>query len=253
MLKDARSCHRAFLRHMADDEESDPHLFGQPQEHGCGLPHLRDTAGGRCDLVAVHGLYGIDHHCLRLIPCHNIRDDLQIGLAQKLQVIRRAADSGSPELDLPQGFLSRDIQDPDPAAGHVAGSLQKDRGFADSRISADQDERSRDGAAAEDAVEFPEAGGKSGLLPFLNAREGDRLYAVVAASESKSRRRGGKSPFSSRTCPCGADSDGLLHHCIPGLAGGTLSRPLGRFIAAFLAKECRLSLTPCHRILHFLL
>ena len=185
MFEHARTGYCPLLGHMADDKECDPHLLGQSQEHCRGLVDLGDTAGRRCDLIAVHGLNGIDHHGLRLVPADDIGDDLQICLAQKLQGIRRAADPRSSELDLPQGFLSRNIQDLNPASRHKAGSLQQDRRFSDSRVSADQDERSGHGAAAEDAVQLPETCRKPGLLRFLNSRERDRFYAVIVSAQSK--------------------------------------------------------------------
>ena len=154
MLQHTGTGHGAFLGHMAHNKEGDAHLLGEAKENRGRLSDLRDASGRGRHLVTVHGLDGIDDDGLRLFPHQKIGDGFQVGLAQKTKRIRCASDSGGAELDLPQGLLTRYIQDGYARLRHIAGRLQQDGRLANAGIAAYQDQRACYCAAAQDTVQL---------------------------------------------------------------------------------------------------
>ena len=84
--------------------------FRQLQEDIGGLPDLGDAARSRRDLLTVHRLYGINDHKLRALLLDHAADDLQVRLAQEIQVRREIPHPVCPELDLGLRLLSGNIQ-----------------------------------------------------------------------------------------------------------------------------------------------
>ena len=140
MLQHSRSGDRPFLRDMSYDKECDARFFGQTQQHRGRFPDLGDASGCGLNVIAVHCLYRIDHNDLRLTSEYDIGDRPEAGLAQKLQCVRRTPDPHGAELDLAKRLFSGNIQNRNSCSGHMARRLQKDRGFSDARISAEQNQ-----------------------------------------------------------------------------------------------------------------
>jgi hypothetical protein len=61
-------------------------------------------------------------------------------------------------------LFSGAVQDRANRPRHSGSRLKQERRLADSRLAPNQHERSRDDAAAEDAIELPDTGGQPGVL-----------------------------------------------------------------------------------------
>src|SRR4029453_18598711 len=118
------------------------------------------------------------------------------------------------------------------AMREVRRGLQQQGGFADARLAAEEHQRSRDDAAAEDAIEFADAGGDAvGLRRFnfpvlLRAGWGNSAHRIPMPRRSAHH----------------AFERALLDKRAPRAAVVALALPLGPLHAAFLADEDRFRL-----------
>ena len=163
VLEHARACDRAVLRHVADEEDRDPGLLGHAQQPRGRLTHLRDGARRRAQLRRVERLDGVDHADVRPDGFERRADAFELCLGEDRDV-RCAAQALGPELDLRGRLLAGD-QECRPALADRAQRAQQQRRFADTRLTADEDERGGNEPTAEHAVELGDPGGDPlGLL-----------------------------------------------------------------------------------------
>ena len=111
---------------MADNKDRDPDLFGKAHEHCCRFAHLRDAARRALHLRVEHGLDGVDDRKLRFFLQQCLGNVVQICLTQEPQIIAHLPDAVRTELDLPDRFLTGDIQHRVSRRGHVAHHLQEE-------------------------------------------------------------------------------------------------------------------------------
>ena len=120
----------------------------------------------------IKGLNGIeDHHCGGEI-CHGSGYGAEVRFRQDHEVVGFGVDPLGPHTDLTQRLLGGHVKDPGPGSGHAREDLQKEGGFADPRISAEEDHGAGDHAAAEDPVKLGKAGRNAPGEVLRNA--GDR-------------------------------------------------------------------------------
>ena len=156
-----------------------------------------------------------------------IRSMLRLG--QEIELAVPDAQPVAADLDLLEGFLARDVEDPLALGGEIPADLEEEGRLADARLAADQDERAEDDAPAEDLVEF--------LDWILILWLVDLLDVLV---EQRFGRR--ERIFGRRGCLLG-----LLDQRVPFAAARTAAQPFGRTGAAGLADEDRLQLV-LHRV-----
>jgi hypothetical protein len=104
----------------------------------------------------VRGLDRVDHAHGGTLCLERGADRLELRLGEDLDP-RGAAQPLGPELHLRDRLLARDEQRA-PFLRHLGERGQQQRRLADSRLTADEDERRRHQPAAEDAVELGHAG-----------------------------------------------------------------------------------------------
>ena len=61
VLERARARDGSILGHVADEEDRDPGLLGDPEKARRRLSHLHDRAGRRAELGRVERLHRVDH------------------------------------------------------------------------------------------------------------------------------------------------------------------------------------------------
>ena len=103
---------------------------------------------------------------IRLHLFDRFADPLHIRLAQHVQMLRQRQPIG-PQLRLAGRFFAGNIQHLQPCMASECDSLQQQRRFADARIAADKNERSRHDPAAEHAVEFAQVRRDRGSSPLF--------------------------------------------------------------------------------------
>ncbi len=108
--------------------------------------------------------------------------------------------------------------------------LQQKRGFSDSRLAADQHRRSWDDAAAENAIEFPDAGASTGKFGFVDVVEFQCFASVrdIAALSVAGSACGGAGISRRRF---------VFLKAVPRSAIRTFSDPLGMDAATVVAEE----------------
>src|SRR4030042_1581650 len=128
------------------------------------------------------------------------------------------------DLDLLQRLLAGDVENPFTQDGEIPADLEKQSGFSDPRLTADQDQGAEDDAPAQNLVEFISRDPDPLLGDFLDIPVEERL-----------RRREGIFGRRDRVL-------GLLDHGVPFAAARTAAQPFGRSGPAGLADEDPLQL-----------
>ena len=211
----------ALLGDMADKDDGNARLLGEAEQDGGRLLDLGDAAGRGLDALAVHRLDGVDNHQVGGNLLRLGDDVVHQGLGVDIAVGKIAAETFGPHLDLADAFLTRDIERLE-RRPHQR-NLQAQGGLADARLAADQHQGALDDATAEETVHLGAAEGDPVLAGELNLPQRNGLMA---------RPRHGRRKLPLRRARCHR----LLHKGIPFPAGGTLSHPLGAFIAARCAE-----------------
>ena len=227
VLQRLRAGEAPVLRHVPDEKGRNilP-LRGEEQLRG-RLAHLADAAGGGLEAEREHGLDRVDDDERGTEARDLLEDALEARLGEDVEGRLLDPEPLAARLDLMLGFLARAVEHRPDGARKVRRGLQEERGLADARLAADQDERSRHDTAAEHAIEFADAGG--------NPLGDDRVDVGV---ELRSVRSGQRVPLGQIGATHGdCRRRPLLHHRIPRPAVGAAPEPLGGLRAAFLAGE----------------
>ena len=220
MLEDARAGDAAFLGHMADQEHADALLLGIAHQPRRALSHLRDRSRRRCQFRQPQGLDGIDDQDPGLFLDRRGQDALDIGFGLAAQAADLHLQAPRPLCDLSQRLLAADIDHLGPAL-QTGVHLQHQRGLADTRITADQNHRTRHQTAAQHPVQFSQSGIHPDFL--LGGHTGQIRYLASA---------GGTGISTAARARTGTGRD-FLDQTVPGAAISALPGPLGRHRAAF--------------------
>ena len=172
---------------MADQEGCNLTLLRQAKQPPRSLTHLADRAGRGAKLRRVKGLNRVDHADLRALPLERRNDLAHVRLGEDPDVAGTAEPVGA-KLHLRGRFLARDENDL-PRLGHLAESHQKKSGLPDSWVAADEDERGRDEAAAENTIELGDPGRESLRVGRLDLDEPEERPALRCRPTAG--RRGG--------------------------------------------------------------
>jgi hypothetical protein len=102
------------------------------------------------------------------------------------------AETARAQAHLLDGFLARDIQYAPTGAGELRGGLQQQRGFADARVTTDQNDGCGDQPPAQHAVEFCDPGGRARRrVGFaVQSDKSDALAGGSLARRARTRRGG---------------------------------------------------------------
>ncbi len=171
----------AVLGDVADQERRDVLALRREQQLRRRFADLPDAARRRLELERVDRLNRVDDHERRLDARHLLEDALEARFRQQIE--RRLADleTLTPRFDLVFRFLAGAVQHRPDRPRHVRGGLEQQRGLADARFAAEQDERSGDDAAAEHAIELADARREPGVLFDLDV--------AVQARAARGRQR----------------------------------------------------------------
>ena len=110
MLHDLGTCDRAILVHMTHDEHGNLLFFGNCQQTRGALLHLTDRTGRGRDIHATHGLDGVNDHKIRLFLFNQAADLIHVVFCRQKDVVLRYLQPCGAQFDLPDRFLSGDIQ-----------------------------------------------------------------------------------------------------------------------------------------------
>ena len=223
VLQHARPGDGAVLGDVADQHQGEAGGLGQADQLERGGADLGDGAGRALDGVQPHGLDRIDHHQCRVGRALQRRGDVaQVDRGGEFQRRVDHAQAAGAQPHLFDRFLAGDIQHPASGAGQRRGGLQQQGGLADAGIAADQDGRSGDQAAAEDAIQLVDAGAGARRRRGLagQADEGDRLADGGGGTDGPEARR-----------------DRFLDDGVPFAAGLAAAGPFGGDRAAALADK----------------
>ena len=225
VLQNLRSGDRAFLIDVADDKRGDIHGFCKLHHRHGAVFHLTDAAGRGGDVVIVHRLYRVNDQNIRFQILHALCNGVDIRFCKDEKIVTRYAEPLRAHFKLALAFLTGHIQDL--RVRDIAAYLQQQRGFSDAGRAADQYERAANSAAAENAVHFRHAGGKTNFFLVVKlcnglrdapARSGD-LYGGAFCCSTAGR--------------CG----GCFHDRVPRAARRAAAEPFSGFIAAFRAEK----------------
>ena len=128
--------------------------LGHQHQPPGAFAHLADAARRRAHPFQVDGLDGVDHRQHRTQLLQLLHDRLQVVLSQHQEAVAGDVQPLRPQLELLHRFLARNVDHRAEGAGDLVGQLQQERGLADPRVAADQDEGAGDYAPAQDLVQL---------------------------------------------------------------------------------------------------
>ncbi len=189
MLDHARSRDGALFRDVADQEDCNLALLGEPDNTADAFAQLRHGTGRRRDIRCRHRLDRIDDQRLRPHR-HRLLEhvvDRRIGQQAHCWIVQAQAMRAL--RDLAQRLFPGRVADIQVAGQFRRNLLQQGR-LADPGIAAQQHDRAGHQPAAEHTVEFPETGGKSqpGIVGQLAER--GRLNPCLPRARCRGRYRG---------------------------------------------------------------
>ena len=219
MLHDLGACNGSVFVDMAHNEHGDLLLFGYRQQTGGALLDLTDRTGRGRKIHTAHRLDRVDDYKLRLFLFNQAADLVHIVLRSKIDVLLRHFQPCSTQFDLTDRFLTRDIQNR-MLVGDGTAELQKHRGFANTRFSAEQNHAAQHNAAAQHPVKLRYAGQDAAFL-----------FRSADISQPPGRQR--SNPLLPGRCcrfaagkPClGRFRNNILIHGIPAAAAGAAAHP----------------------------
>jgi hypothetical protein len=103
-------------------------------------------------------LNGIHHKEVGLKLVHPFKEVLDAGPCEEKEVFRVNREPFGPYLDLLRGLLAGQVKGPEALFRKLGHDLEEKGGFADARVSADEDHGAGHDPASQGAVEFREAG-----------------------------------------------------------------------------------------------
>jgi hypothetical protein len=182
VLQHARAGQRTFFGHVAHQHHRHARGFGRARELGRALAHLRHRAGGGRELLAVHGLNGVDHAHRGPLGVDGGQNLFHRNFGQHPHLAAIQPQAARAQGHLCARFFARHIQ-----RGHrqaqLVQRLQQQRAFANAGVAADQHHAAFHHATAQHAVQLVQAGGQALEVGRVNV--GQRGHGCAAASEAK--------------------------------------------------------------------
>ena len=161
----------AFLIDMAHHKHRDAICFRQPhQRHGAVLD-LGNTARRGSTVGVIQRLDGIGNENIRLYLADGAENFSHTGFRQNQQLFTVHVQPLRPHFQLPLTFFAGDIQY-SMFLANMTADLQQQCGFADTRCTAHQNQRTLDGSAAQNPVQLGRTGGKPNLVGPLHFCQG---------------------------------------------------------------------------------
>ena len=151
---------RCLLSHVAHEHDRHAALLGGPHQPARHLAHLAHGAGRAGKRRVVEDLDRVDHAYLGALGLDRRDHAVGVCLGHHRHPQRGLAQPLRPQPDLGGRLLARHVQDAAAGGREVAEGGARDRGLADPWRAADEHQRARDQAAAEDPVELAYAGGE---------------------------------------------------------------------------------------------
>ena len=167
VLQHARPREASFLCNVPYDEHRGARLLGEAYDRARALAHLGNASRRAGAVLGHHGLDGIDDEHVGLHPAAFFQHAFHVVLGEHVERILRHADARGAHLDLVRAFLAADIEHAALLA-ETSCHLQKQRAFADTGVSADEDGAARHQTASQHAVQLLIACGGPGHGAFLH-------------------------------------------------------------------------------------
>jgi hypothetical protein len=219
VLQCLRPRDRAVFRDVADEDDRDSLRLGELHQAQGSAADLADAPRRAVEIVDRRGLDRVDDEERGRLREGDLGDPVDRRLGKDPDPGRRPvkqAESLGAETDLGDRFLAGRVQDAQGARtrGDPGGRLEEERRLAYPRLAADEDERTRDEPAAEDAVELRDADREPRLVRLADVGKGNRHRpggdcATCHPAASRARRR----------------ADLCLDETVPGRAGAALALP----------------------------
>ena len=152
MFKHLRAGQRALLIDMPYQHHRHACLLGIAEQPGSALTHLADTAGRRLDVVRGDCLDRVDNKQFGLHFLYMGKDAFERCLGDHVAVIAHASEPVGTKFDLHGALLAAHIQHA--ARLYRQNVLEHERGFADTRLAADEHHRTGHKPPAQHAVQL---------------------------------------------------------------------------------------------------
>ena len=165
VLERLRSRNTPALGDVPDEQYRGPRFLGEPHQPGGALAHLADVAGSALELFSVSRLHRVEEDDARFQLRGVMQNGFEARLAEDVDAPCILLQAIGAQPQLVRRLLARDIQRHNALALEPCGALHEERGLANAGLAAHQDDGSGDDSAAEDEVEFGEAG-----FPAINGR-----------------------------------------------------------------------------------
>ena len=153
MLHNFGAGNGTVLVHMTHDEHGDLLFLGNSQQTRRALLDLADCTGRRRDVHTAHGLDGVDDYKVRFFLFDQATDLVHIVFGGQKNIVLRHLQAGCTQLDLPDRFFARDIQNA-MLIGNGTAQLQQHGGFAHAWLAAQQHNAAQHDAAAQHTVQL---------------------------------------------------------------------------------------------------
>jgi hypothetical protein len=190
VLEDLRSGDEAVLGDVADQDHRHTALLGKAQQRGRHFLDLAHGTGSGLDDLGIHRLHGVHdhqvgHHLARLSD-----DGVDQRLAEDGAAGIIAPEAPGAHAHLLRALLARNVERAQTRAAQR--DLQAQRGLADARLAADEHQRTRHHAAAQDPVHLPQSEGNARILRIVDLAQPLRTAIAACKCAGTSPRR----PFS---------------------------------------------------------
>ena len=148
VLQDFRSCQRALLGDVSDEDDGYAARLGKTEQGSGTLTNLGDAAGTALHILGRNGLDGVDDHQLGLYFLDVFEDGFQRVLAENKEIVVFVPfhNAFCPHLQLVGAFLTAHVEHT--LVSQAKHSLQRKRRFADAGLTAQQYDATRNQSAA---------------------------------------------------------------------------------------------------------
>ncbi len=173
-----RAGDRAVFGHVADQHGGDAALFGDRDQCGCHLAHLRHATRRAVDVGDRHGLNRVDDQQRGIDVVEVLQDGPDVGFGREEQVRRECLDAPGPKPHLRGRLFAGDVERAGDVGCAKTGELRRDVEYqgrlADARFAGEQHDDARDQTAAEHPVEFVDAGRSAARCLGIDVTDGPR-------------------------------------------------------------------------------
>src|SRR5919106_809600 len=240
VLKRARACHVAVLRHLPGQDHRGPIGFRHPDQRVGAGTNLARSPRQRRLLGIADGLDRVHEEDVGLNRASGFEEGGQLPPAQERGCLGRDADPAGPPGDLPAGLLPGGVQAGPAVPRESGGELQEERRFPHAGLPGHQHHGPPDEPPTEDPIDAGQPGGQA-IVGVIG--EAQRLDRGCGDGRRGSRRRSlQRSPRPARrtashplsgAVPAGAACE---HGPLPG-HDATVARPSDMGLRAYVSRE----------------